>query len=425
MSESPVFEIVCGAQSYDWGKLGKDGSKCSHFAKGLPNFEYDENKPYAELWMGTHPSCPSTLMATGQDLKKYLKSRPELLGNKVVKKFGDDLPFLFKVLAIRKALSIQAHPDKQLAQKLHSEKPDIYKGELFCCDPEMAVALTDFSGFCGFRPPSEIASFLDSVPEFAAVVGESVASSFKSKFGSSSSPSEEDKKAGLKEIFTPLMKAEDKLVQEQVEKLVKRVEKGDSGLDKEESELIKTLNSDFPGDVGIFCTFVLNIVRLKPGEAVFLKANEPHAYLDGDIMECMATSDNVVRAGLTPKLRDVPTLTSMLTYTSSPPSEQIMNPVGFRSTKHTTLYDPPIDEFSVLLTDLKDGETEKFDAVEGPSILIFTQLDGGAETARLRWSKGDEAIKREGQVFFVGAGEEISIEAKGGRVIAYRAFVEA
>lgn len=103
-----------------------------------------------QLWMGTHPSCPSTLMATGQDLKKYLKSRPELLGDKVVMKFGDDLPFLFKVrwttasrgrvcspsfpqvLAIRKALSIQAHPDKQLAQKLHSEKPDIYKGEASC-----------------------------------------------------------------------------------------------------------------------------------------------------------------------------------------------------------------------------------------------------------------------------------------------------
>lgn len=145
----------------------------------------------------------------------------------------------------------------------------------------MAVALTDFSGFCGFRPPSEIASFLDSVPEFALVVGDSVASSFKSKFGSSASPSEEDKRAGLKEIFAPLMKADDKLVQQQVEKLVKRVEKGDSGLGKEESDLIKTLNSDFPGDVGIFCTFVLNIVRLKPGEAVFLKANEPHAYLDG------------------------------------------------------------------------------------------------------------------------------------------------
>ncbi|GAA5873145.1 hypothetical protein JCM8547_006803 [Rhodosporidiobolus lusitaniae] len=416
MSESPVFEI-----SYDWGKLGKNGSKVSQFAQGLPNFDYDENKPYAELWMGTHPSCPSTLYATGQDLKKYLKAKPELLGDKVVKKFGDDLPFLFKVLAIGKALSIQAHPDKKLAQKLHSDKPDIYKDPNH--KPEMAVALTDFSGFCGFRPPSQIASYLSSVPEFAAIVGSSVSSSFQDKFGESSSASEEDKKAGLKDLFSALMKANDKLVQENVEKLVKRVD--DAGLEKTERELVKTLNGDFPGDVGIFCTFVLNIVKLKPGEAVFLKANEPHAYLDGDIMECMATSDNVVRAGLTPKLRDVPTLTTMLTYTSSPPSEQILPPVPFRSTKHSTLYDPPIDEFSVVLTDLKDGETEKFEGIEGPSILIFTQLEGGGETASLRWGKGDEKIKREGQVFFVGANEEIEIEAKGGRVVAYRAYVEA
>lgn len=145
----------------------------------------------------------------------------------------------------------------------------------------MAVALTDFSGFCGFRPPTQIASFLDSVPEFSAVVGSSVASSFQSKFPSSGSPSEEDKKAGLKELFSALMKADDKLVEEEVGKLVKRVEKDGAGLDKTESELIKTLNGDFPGDVGIFCTFVLNICSLKPGEAVFLKANEPHAYLDG------------------------------------------------------------------------------------------------------------------------------------------------
>lgn len=182
--------------------------------------------------------------------------------------------------------------------------------------PEMAVALTDFSGFCGFRPPTQIALFLDTVPEFAAVVGSSVADSFKSKFASGSSPSEDDKKAGLKDLFSALMRAEDEPVKEQVEKLVKRVgEEDGAGLEQDERELVKTLNGDFPGDVGVFCTFVLNIVRLKPGEAVFLKANEPHAYLDGgappccscplssrtpradstgtscaDIMECMATS---------------------------------------------------------------------------------------------------------------------------------------
>lgn len=287
----------------------------------------------------------------------------------------------------------------------------------------MAVALTDFSGFCGFRPPTQIASFLSSVPEFSTVIGSSASESFQSKFSSSSSSasSEDAKKEGLKEMFTALMKADEKLVREQVEKLLERVQ-GAEGIEKEEKELIETLNKDFPGDVGIFCTFVLNIVRLKPGEAVFLKANEPHAYLDGDIMECMATSgqssfslldpirvrvtgltlrsllvDNVVRAGLTPKLRDVPTLTTMLTYTSSPPSDQILPPVPFRSTKHTTLYDPPIDEFSVLLTVLEEGEKEKFEGIDGPSILIFTELDNGR--ASLGWkgkSQGDVEVKREG-----------------------------
>lgn len=160
-------------------------------------------------------------------------------------------------------------------------------------------------------------------------------------------------------------------------------------------------------------------------------------------MECMATSgepyttllfremttltptfssDNVVRAGLTPKLRDVPTLTTMLTYTSSPPSEQILPPVSFRQTSHTTLYDPPIDEFSVLLTVLEQGQTEKFSGIDGPSILFFTELKGGA---KLSFGGQEKEVEREGQVFFVGAGQEVSIESKGERVVAYRAFVEA
>lgn len=150
----------------------------------------------------------------------------------------------------------------------------------FLPQPEMAVALTPFSGFCGFRQPSEIAAFLATVPEFAAVVG-APADEFKSTFAKSASPSEEDKKTGLKSMFSALMKADDKVVADEVAKLVKRLE-GEKGEDfKEERELALLLNNEFPGDVGVFCTFVLNIVHLKPGEAVFLKANEPHAYLDG------------------------------------------------------------------------------------------------------------------------------------------------
>jgi len=112
----------------------------------------------------------------------------------------------------------------------------------------------------------------------------------------------------------------------------------------------------------------------------------------------------------------------MLTYTSSPPSEQILPPVGFKSTQHTTLYDPPIEEFAVLLTDLKQGETEHFDMIEGPSILIFTEVESKAEVK----VEGETVeVTRAGQVFFVGAGVEVDVETKGGKVTAYRAFVEA
>lgn len=112
----------------------------------------------------------------------------------------------------------------------------------------------------------------------------------------------------------------------------------------------------------------------------------------------------------------------MLTYTSSPPSEQVLPPVSFRSTKYTTLYDPPIEEFSVLLTDLKADAVEHFEPIDGPSILIFTQVGSEVE---LKSGGETTVIKREGQVFFVGAGVEVDLAAKGGPVVAYRAFVEA
>lgn len=111
----------------------------------------------------------------------------------------------------------------------------------------------------------------------------------------------------------------------------------------------------------------------------------------------------------------------MLTYTSSPPSDQVLPPIGYKTTKHTTLYDPPIDEFSVLLTDLQPGQSEKFDKIDGPSILIFTKLDGHASIVL---DGADIDVARVGQVFFVGQGVELEIKAADGAMTAYRAFVE-
>lgn len=173
----------------------------------------------------------------------------------------------------------------------------------------MAIALTDFSGFCGFRPLPQIVEYLKSVPEFAAVVGEEAASTFLKATSSSSSssssslltrsppaerPSEEyaPLQKALRTLFSGLMNANpEKTVIPNLRKLVARYKneagsKGDESTSKDIKsgtieELVVRLYEQFPDDVGAFCSFMLNVVQLKKGEAVFLKANEPHAYLTG------------------------------------------------------------------------------------------------------------------------------------------------
>lgn len=144
-----------------------------------------------------------------------------------------------------------------------------------------------------------------------------------------------------------------------------------------------------------------------------------------DIVECMATSDNVIRAGLTPKLRDVPNLVSGLTYTAADPSKHLVQPAPFAAREqrsaHTTLYDPPIPEFSVLRVVLEAGEEETHAPIDGPSIAIVTDGRGA-----VRWGSGEALHVSEGEVFFVGAGTELKLEGSEGETfVVHRAFVEA
>lgn len=127
MTQQPaVYRLEAKTQSYDWGKLG-DVSKVAHYAK-QSGVDVDPAKPYAELWMGTHPNAPSVVMDdTRTPLKDLIQAHSELSTETIYNQYNGDLPFLFKILSIRKALSIQAHPDKALGARLHSEFPNIYK----------------------------------------------------------------------------------------------------------------------------------------------------------------------------------------------------------------------------------------------------------------------------------------------------------
>ena len=138
--------------------------------------------------------------------------------------------------------------------------------------------------------------------------------------------------------------------------------------------------------------------------------------VDVDVVECMASSDNVVRAGLTPKYKDIQTLTTMLTYNSAPAEEQKMNPHKFRDCQYSTLYDPPIEEFSVVRTELNNAE-DQMEPIDGPSILIVTSGSGILSTA------SSEFEVKSGSIWFIGAGEPISLKTKG-VMETHRAFVE-
>ncbi|EIW68141.1 hypothetical protein TREMEDRAFT_33152 [Tremella mesenterica DSM 1558] len=433
MQSKLIFKLNVGIQSYAWGKKGRSSLAAQLGEKSVVGFESDEEKTYAELWMGTHPTLPSTLTATSTLLSDHLEKHPELIGHKVLSAFPESkkgsLPFLFKVLSIGTALSIQAHPDKELAKKLFDERPDVYKDNNH--KPEMAIALTPFLAFLNFLPLPQILLHLLTVPELSFIpfsLTNSLAASLSlpttlppdtSSFTSTDAPTEEQRQI-LKDIFEAFMSAPESVYKPAVRSLVERYEKNESLTPNEESlrELTLMLDEQYPGDVGVLCVFLLNVVELQVGQAAFLGANMPHAYISGDIIECMATSDNVVRAGLTPKLRDVPTLVSMLTYDAGPGSKQLLRPVKFST--NSELYDPPIDEFSVVKVSLGSAEIDEHKAVEGPSVVVVTS---GRKTAR-RGRVEEEVLVEKGDVVFIACGTKIQWTAED-KLEAFRAFVEA
>ncbi|KAK7460918.1 Mannose-6-phosphate isomerase [Stygiomarasmius scandens] len=424
---SSVFKIVPTTQQYDWGKIGSKSMVARlAAASSTSTFAVDEGKPYAELWMGTHPTSPSCLpLPSTPTLSSHLKANPSLIGNRVAERFPDakegNLPFLFKVLSIEKALSIQTHPDKKTAEKLHAELPKIYKDDNH--KPELALALTPFRALCGFQPLPDIVQNLSSTPELAALIPPAITEAFIS-ISSTSSPTGPEAKAALKNVFAALMTAEEAEFRKQLDLLVQRYQKSSSTHSEGSiEELVLRLNSQFPGDIGVFCAFMLNHVALQPGEAIFLGAGEPHAYVSGDIIECMANSDNVIRAGLTPKLRDIPNLISGLTYVSAAPERHYVKPSPFPASSTSVkseLYDPPIPEFSVVQVKLSGEKLdETHPPVDGPSLTVVTEGNG-----IVRWDEngGQSLDIKQGDVFFVGADTEVKLSGDG--LILYRAFVE-
>ncbi|KAI3403428.2 PMI1 [Candida oxycetoniae] len=433
-----VFRLECGYQNYDWGKLGSSSAVAQFVKNSDSSIEIDEDKPYAELWMGTHPSVPSKAIDFNETLRDLITEHPkELLGDSIIAKFGSskEIPFLFKVLSIEKVLSIQAHPDKKLAAQIHKQDPKNYPDDNH--KPEMAIAVTDFEAFCGFKPVDQLAKSLETVQELRRIIGEDISRQFiDSVKPNAKKGSLEDitNRQLLRKVFGKLMNTDEETMKRETASLVQSsIDEPEifSKLDSRLPELIQRMNKQFPNDIGLFCgCILLNHVHLNKGEAMFLQAKDPHAYISGDIIECMAASDNVVRAGFTPKFKDVKTLVEMLTYTCEPVEEQKMKPKTFPraqgDAKTVSLFDPPIEEFSVLQTVFnKIGGKETFQAIDGPSIMIATSGTGYIQQVGVEEAKKQRI--NTGNVYFIAPNTEIELIAdkdQSEEFTTYRAFVE-
>lgn len=322
-----------------------------------------------------------------------------------------DLPYLFKILSVNTALSIQAHPDIPSAIKLHRERPQVYKDPNH--KPEMACAITNFECLCGFLPIKEILAYIDSVPELGSLLNATKEEASKEV---ADLTSEDSQSALLKRLFSALMKCSADVVKPMVEKLQQRLEAVGDGLEMPH-KLALRLAKQYPGDVGVFCVYFLCYKCLEPGQATFLAANEPHAYLSGDCAEIMARSDNVVRAGLTPKLRDVDTLVSMLTYSQLEHKQRKhYHPgrllLGEKRDANTVVYAPPdpaVTEFEMERTVVARGKSYHAGVSSYGSVVLVLQGKGKA---------ADLDIKR-GDTFYLPAGKPLHIEATSEEDVVY------
>ena len=305
----------------------------------------------------------------------------------------------------------------------------------------MAIALgDDFSALCGFEEPEAIAEALAKVPELRGVVGEAASSALEEKAAaasaSASASDAEAFKPALRGAFTALMTAEPGPVGDAVDALVKRISEeaganGDASASlKDKLALAVVLAGQYPRDVGVLAAFFLNHLRLKDGQAVALPANEPHAYVSGQLVECMAASDNVVRAGLTPKPRDTEVLCSSLTYSTGAPPVLSGEPLQ----EFVTRFDPTFAEFEVAKVEVPSGRDTLLPPGGGAAVLLVTG-DGGAEITATAEPLSSPLLKKshsakKGDVLFIPAGTPLSLvveekNANGKPFVGWLASVNA
>ncbi|WP_217521033.1 mannose-6-phosphate isomerase, class I [Vibrio metschnikovii] len=328
----PFFLMSNTIQNYAWGSIDS-------FSQ-LFDIANPQQQPQAELWMGAHPNGCSQVDYQGQKIRlsDLIASDPaHFLSANTAQTFGE-LPYLFKILAAEQALSIQVHPSKSEAEQGFA-KENAAQIPLTAANrnykdpnhkPELVYALTDYQAMNGFRPINEI---VEHFQRLAIVPLQPLLEHLQ----------QQQTEVGLKSFFTELLSFSGSEKQVAIEQLIAYAHRHQ---EQALFQLILTLAETYPHDIGLFAPLILNVLTLKPGQAMYLDARTPHAYLKGTGLEIMANSDNVLRAGLTPKHIDITELAKCTRFAEKPASTLLLTP---KITDDALLFPVPITDFKFVI----------------------------------------------------------------------------
>ena len=371
-----IYRLQGIVKHYDWGG--------NSFIPSLLQVENTENHPVAEYWIGTHPLGMSLVEMEEGNRQQLIV----LAGN---------LPYLLKVLDVKNMLSIQVHPSKKAAEKEFARENEMsvplnspernYKDENH--KPELVVALSDFWLLHGFKPHDEMVNTLLNVIALNELLPVYSESGYK----------------GLYKYVMEMPQEEvNRILRSLVEKIAAQPEDKILGKNDENfwtARAVETFSQDGNIDRGIFSLYLFNLVHLKKGEGIFQEAGVPHAYLEGQNVEIMANSDNVLRGGLTTKHIDVEQLLKHVNYEATSPA--ILR--GEELSNNEKAYKTNTSDFQLSVFELEAGEKISF-TPSGIEILLLTEglaeLDDDNITIRLE-PGNPSALLLAGQIVYLAA----------------------
>ncbi|GAA1486911.1 mannose-6-phosphate isomerase, class I [Brachybacterium fresconis] len=405
-------------QHYSWGST-----------TALPQFlgRESDGRAWAEVWFGAHPLAPATAPG-GRRLDDVIAADPaRMLGADVGRAFGDRLPYLLKVIAPERPLSLQVHPTREHAAEsfaaenaagLALDSPlRTYRDANH--KPEMLIALTRFTALCGFRTPRR-----------AAVILEGLGTDLTDRLHRLlvDNPTAHGMRAAFRTLVSTSMRPTAQAVGEVVEACRARTRAGTSPSPRID-RFVSLLAEDHPGDPGVVAALLLNPVTLDAGEAMYVPAGALHAYIHGMGLEVMAASDNVLRAGLTPKKVDADEVLQCVSVTAAPP----LRVAPERQSATSIAYYAPVDDFELALTELpgtaESGESMASGAPEatGASGATGAPEGSGDEPVRIPGSGPRIVLGLEGEMTLstgsgthaLAAGQAVFVPAAEGTLRAH------